>query len=332
MSNLSYLQQARDELQRQVDAGLILGGVFMSNDGTPPVACGQQRLLPTPAPMTIHSRFDMASTGKTFTASCLAQLVADGRLDPDAPFTRYLPEHRLGAACDITVRDLAMHVSGFDNSKPYQAGSYAELKRRLMNFMPVRPRRTAFEYSCGNFILLGVIVEEVSGMRLEDFARQRLWEPLHLTRTQWNAPGFGPDEVEHWYERRTPGSHNDFVCFDCNEPLGSGSDFSTIDDIMRFLDDIARRRTFAPAAYDLISTCGITINNTRRSFGWDMTPGKTPANLSPNCMVHSGWTGQTICVDPSCGFAAAVLTSRLGDWTEAYNARNHLIEILASGR
>ena len=60
--------------------------------------------------MTVRSRFDMASTGKTFTASCLALLVCDGLLDPDAPFTRYLPEHQLGHDCDITVRDLSVRT------------------------------------------------------------------------------------------------------------------------------------------------------------------------------------------------------------------------------
>ena len=329
MPSEKNLALATAELQRQVDAGLILGGVFMTNDGTPPVACGQQRLLPSPAPMTVRSRFDMASTGKTFTASCLALLVCDGLLDPDAPFTRYLPEHQLGHDCDITVRDLAMHVSGFSNDKPYRANSYDELRRRIMRFMPVRPRHTAFEYSCGNFILLGLIVEAVSGRRLEDFARERLWQPLGMTRTQWTAPGFGPDEVEHWFDRRPAGSHNDFVCFDCNEPLGSGSDFSTIDDSLRFLDDLAHRRLFPSAYYALLSPCGVTLDTgVRRSFGWDMTPAKQPHTLSPNCLIHSGWTGQTICVDPSLGKAAAVLTSRLGDWTEAYHGRLRVIDLL----
>lgn len=87
--------------------------------------------------MTVHSRFDIASVGKVFTAACCALLAADGELEPDAPFTRYLPEHVLGKSCNITVRDLAMHAGGFDNSKPYDSADVEIFNRELFGKRPV---------------------------------------------------------------------------------------------------------------------------------------------------------------------------------------------------
>ena len=111
------LERAKAEAQRQIDSGLIQGAVFVATD-IPVTALGLQCVKPEKKPMSVNSRFDMASVGKTFTAALCALLVCDGKLNPDDPFTKYLPEHVLGKDCDITVRDLAMHVGGFDNAKP----------------------------------------------------------------------------------------------------------------------------------------------------------------------------------------------------------------------
>ena len=59
-----------------------------------------------------------------------------------------------------------------------------------------------------------------------------------------------------------------------------------------------------------------------------MTDTKRPKGLSRRTIFHSGWTGQTICVDPENDFAAVVLTSRMGDWQAACDGRNRMIEAL----
>jgi CubicO group peptidase (beta-lactamase class C family) len=325
----SNVEAARREAQRQADAGLIQGGVVASTRTNEIIVVGRQCVKPAARPMTEHSRFDIASVGKVFTTACLARLIIEGQVDPDAPFTRYIPEHILGEACDITVRDLAMHVGGFDNSKPYASADVAVFDRELFNKRPIRPRLEAFEYACSNFILLGKIVNRLSGLDLDTFARRHLWGPLGMTETTWNAPGEGPHEVEHWIPNRPAGQHNDDVCFLAPFPLGSGSCFSTIRDMLRFAGDLLERRTFPQTYYDLIFTCGFEKQGDRRSFGWDMTDAKRPQGLSRRTIFHSGWTGQTLCVDPENDFAAVVLTSRTtDDWQAGFDGRNRVIEAL----
>lgn len=321
-------EAARNAAQAQVDSGLIQGGVIASTLSDDIILVGRQCVKPVSRPMTEESRFDMASVGKVFTTACIVRLIIEGQVDPDVPFTRYIPEHVLGEACEITVRDLAMHVSGFDNSKPYNSFIPEVFDRELFNKRPVRPRLEAFEYACSNFITLGKIVNRISGLDLDAFARRHVWGPLGMTATTWHAPGAGPHEVEHWDPNRPAGQHNDDDCFKAPFPLGSGSCFSTIKDMMRFARDVLERRAFPREYYDLIFTCAFEKQGARRSFGWDMTDTKRPKGLSRRTIFHSGWTGQTICVDPENDFAAVVLTSRMGDWQAAYDGRNRMIEAL----
>lgn len=318
----------QQEIQQQIDSGLIQGAVCVSNRDHSVIVSGKQCVHPVEKPMTAESRFDIASVGKLFTASCCALLILNEKLNPDAPFTDYLPEHVLGKACDITVRDLAAHASGFDNSKPYDTPDVDVFRRELFRKRPVRPRQVAFEYSCTNFILLGMIMERITGNDLDTLARKLIWEPLGMKRTRWTAPGDGPDEVEHWFPNHPAGQHNDPVCFKCPFPLGSGSCFSTAGDMLMFAEDILNRRQFPQRYYELLLTCCFEKDGVRRSFGWEMTEKKRPEGLSPHTVFHTGWTGQTICIDPENDFAAIVLTSRTGNHEEARAGRARIIENL----
>ena len=322
---------AGKEALKQIGDGLIQGAVFGSVGGSLS-AVGFQCVNPHKIPMTEQSRFDIASVGKIFTAACCSLLAAEGKLDPDAPFTEYLPEHILGKSCKIPVRDLAMHVGGFDNSKPYNSPDRSVFLRELFRKCPVRPPRAEFEYSCFGFILLGIIAERLSGMNLDDLARTRIWRPLGMNRTQWTAPGNGPHEVEHWFPNREPGQHNDYVCFNCGFPIGSGSCFSTAGDLLLFARDMLEHSHFPEQYYELQTSCGFEQNGIRRSFGWDMSDAHRPAHFSGKTFYHSGYTGQSICIDPENGFAAVVLTSRTGDWNAAYAGRNRILEKLAQTR
>lgn len=129
------------ELRRQIAEGLMAGCVC-GTVGGPLYAAGERTRHPVSTPMEEDCIFDLASVGKTFTAGLCALLAADGRLDPDAPFTHYLPEHVLAKGnCTITVRDLATHTGGFDNSKPYIVADRKTFDRELYAKRPVRRRR-----------------------------------------------------------------------------------------------------------------------------------------------------------------------------------------------
>lgn len=320
----------RSEVQRQIRSGLIRGASWCCGNSEKifrPAAEGEAQWKNVSVPVRVESRFDLASVTKTFTAAACALLAAEGKLNPDAPFTEYFPEHRLGTSCDITVRDLAMHVGGYDNSKPYQSRDMNTFMTEICAKMPVRRRLEAFEYSCYNYILLGKIVERVSGKRLDEFCRERIFVPFQMSDTQWGPLACGKNVTEiAWAERI--GAVSDETANFCPFPIGNAGIFATVSDLARYAQGFLARRLFPSSFYDLIFTCGYEKNGTRRSFGWDMSSEHRPEGFSDAAIYHSGFTGQTLWLDPKQNFFAVVLTSRTGDWGEAVSGRMRIASLL----
>ena len=320
---------AQRELERQVSTGLIAGGVCAVTGGPLHVA-GKMRWTPVDVPMRPDALFDLASAGKPFTAALCALLVAEGRLDPDAPFTDYLPEHVLAKEKHgITVRDLAMHTGGFDNSKPYIVSDPVEFNHRLYLKRPVRPRGEKYDYACSNMIYLGRIIENLTGEDLETAAIRRLWGPLGMRDTFWhNIPG-NVRAVESAQNGYPPiGFKGDEQARAYPAAMGNGAAFSCAADMLKFVDDLRTRRLFPAAYYDLMFACRYEKDGARRSFGWDMSAGRRPAGWSEKTICHGGFTGNTIAVDPENGYAGVVLTNRTGDRLEGYAGHARLLSLM----
>ena len=320
---------AQAELERQVTDGLMGGAVCGLAGGSLHVA-GKMRFNP-PVPMRPDALFDLASAAKPFTAGLCALLAAEGRLDPDAPFTDYLPEHCLAKEKHgITVRDLATHTGGFDNSKPYIVSNPLEFDRLLYLKRPVCPRGESFCYACSNMIYLGRIVEHITGMDLESAAVRMLWGPLGMRETVWhNIPGHA-HAVESLQNGHPPvGVKGDEQARAYPRALGNGAAFSCAADMLLFVDDLRTRRTFPKAYYDLLFTCCYEKGDVRRSFGWDMGEAHRPDGWSRATIAHGGFTGNTIAVDPANGWAGVMLTNRTGDRLAAYAGHRRILGLLS---
>ena len=340
--NLSpKIARAKAEVQLQLDYHLIGGCVFCSTEHPEPVPMGTRLHAPErKEPMPANALFDMMSVTKTIVATAAAQLVAEGKLDPDAPFTKYLPEHVLGPNCDITVRDLATHSGGFDNDRAY-FGKKQSFVQDLMQKRPTWKRGERFHYACYNLILIGHILEHLEGKRLDAICKERIFDPLGMADTRW-WPVVGPDRARTVQIMRNPnfiGTCQDGLCQRYKKPQGNAGVFSTAADMLKFVTDILHRKTFKKEVYDLLYTPTFDNATGRRSWGWDMGPKARPAGWSAASIFHSGFSGQTIAIDPggsrSCatanpdaGFAGVVLTSRTAEHGTGIICRKRVLSIL----
>lgn len=333
----------RTALNGYVASGLF-GGIVCTSTAGAVYAGGKQTLAADSPAMTALSLFDLASIGKTQTAALCALLYAQGRLDVDAPFTEYVTEHVLAKEnCTITVRDLATHSGGFDNSKPYEVADTDEFFARLYAKRPVRARGDAYEYACSNYIYMGLVVEKITGQDLDTAAKQLLWGPLGMSSTTWNTVVGNPNAVEYIASTyggptRRIGEHNDLTCYYAPRPTGNGSNFSTAPDMQLFVADMLSRQTFPKAYYDLQFTESFNKGGYRRSFGWDMTGAHstfsswTSTRFSDSAICHTGWTGGAIAVDPANNFAGVVMASQKAGKEATMGPRMRLLDLMAFGR
>ena len=134
--------------------------------------------------------YQIASCTKAFTATAAAILATEGKLDFDTPVIEYLPGFRLNdeyATAHLTVRDFLSHRSGLPRHEYawYGTGfSQQQLMRNLKGLPLNAPVRYRFQYSNFNYLIVGCLIEAVSGMKFEDFLADKLLKPLGMTRSR----------------------------------------------------------------------------------------------------------------------------------------------------
>jgi CubicO group peptidase (beta-lactamase class C family) len=145
------------------------------------------------------------STGKSFTALAVMQLVEAGKIDLDAPVQSYLPWFRVAdvdASERITVRQLLNQVSGLPQSIGQKQLANTDVSdsaiennvRALANIELIAPPGERYEYSNANYVTLGMIVQAVSGQSYETYIKEHIFQPLDMqnsfaSKTEAQADG-----------------------------------------------------------------------------------------------------------------------------------------------
>jgi D-alanyl-D-alanine carboxypeptidase len=201
-SHASHLDAA---VNRVVSAG-VPGTLVLVRDGdhTQTAAAG---LADVGARRKLRSedRFRVGSVTKTFVATIVLELAAENRLRLDDPIARWLPD-LLPDGGRITIRDLLAHRSGLadvaDDPAVLNGARSDWSPRRLVALMARQPRIAApggaFHYSSTNYLVLGLLVERVTGRSLAAELRQRIVEPLRLADTTYQPGRLGGRHV-HGY-------------------------------------------------------------------------------------------------------------------------------------
>lgn len=349
--------QIRDGLLTCAACGSADGVIFCRGNRLPQVlrsdastsgdAASEALNSESSSPVGATSIFEIASLSKLFTATLAAILAAEGKIDVDAPFVKYLPDHALAkSGTDITVRDLATHTSGFDDSWMCNHGIYtetfpfacdADYRRSFLQALPTAKRGERYCYACHNFILLGWIVNHVTGLDLDAAARRYIWGPLAMHDTSWTQCVDLARCVQIYTHGPRPlGTKGDENARGLHQPIGNAGVFSTLNDLCRFAADLRDRRAFGKFVYDLLFTPTAVYPNGRRSFGFNMSLDGLPPGWSERTIFHTGYTGQLLAVDPESGKAGVVLTNLIPSdparRRPAYGVRRQLLSLVCTPR
>ncbi|NUT35319.1 MAG: beta-lactamase family protein [Hamadaea sp.] len=173
---------------KELDIAGVAVGVWA--DGREAYACHGVTSIANPLPVDRHTLFHISSVSKTFTATAMMRLVAQGRVDLDAPVCRYLPDLTLSdedAATQITVLQLLNHTAGLDWNLITDLGdgddALAAFVARLGELPRIAPPGVRASYSQAGYNLAGRIIEKVTGETYERAVTGLVLTPVGLTDT-----------------------------------------------------------------------------------------------------------------------------------------------------
>ncbi|WP_309113563.1 serine hydrolase domain-containing protein [Saccharothrix sp.] len=208
-------------------------------------------------PVPPDGRFRVGSITKTFVSTVVLQLVGEGRVALDEPVGTYLP----GLVPDgITVRHVLQHTSGLHNYTESVALDPAGFERiRFKHWEPRElvalatakpldfPPGTSWNYSNTNYVVAGLLIEEVTGRPYGEAVEKRILRPLGLRSTSVPGDRVGiPGPHAHGYYR-VDGKDVDVTRLNPSVAYAAGEMISTTADLDRFVDALLDGRVLAPA-------------------------------------------------------------------------------------
>jgi len=295
-------------------------------------------------PMSTNTRFDLASVTKVMATTFAVMLLADqDLLDLDAPIFTYLEDFRGREKDRITIRHLLTHRSGLQQWQPiyYQASNAQESYEVIRNLPLEWKVGEDYHYSDLGFMLLGMIVEEITGDRLDHYLADQLYSPLGLTST-----GFMPKQpndkakesvrsasTSHGnpYEYRmvhdldfgyeysgNPNEWNDWRLYTLSGEVNDGNShhafsgvaghaglFSDAKDLNSLLNLLIHKGIYDGKRYLNTETVEMFWNPQQEPLGWQKSEISNTVIYS-----HSGFTGTVVASAPRERLSIVLLTNR----------------------
>jgi CubicO group peptidase (beta-lactamase class C family) len=275
--------------------------------------------------------YQIGSLTKQVTALATLMLVGEGKLRLDTTLGAMLPGFPPQAQ-GITVEQLLGHTSGLVNyvnlpdwasvwNKEFQPDQLIDLFRRR----PLAsPPGSEFEYNNSGYVVLGRMIELVSGQRYADFVRTRIFEPLGMAHSSYNDwPGILHGRVPG-YTKAATGWQNVRSPLHPSQLYAAGALLSTADDLARLQDAVADGRLVAPALVERMTSRGAFNDGLRTGygFGWSVS-----YQRGRKVLEHGGANNGFYCAVawlPDDEVWAVAMTNRYGF---ADRARELLVEV-----
>jgi CubicO group peptidase (beta-lactamase class C family) len=339
-----------DALDAAVDQGLFPGAVLFVRLRGRLVhhrAYGQAALHPFRAAATLDTIYDLASLTKPLaTATAVLCLVADGRMHVNDVVEARLEELRGTEVGGSTIAHLLSHSSGLPWWRPYYQ-RIAEKDRTAPGFLGSErakawvltelgceklesPPGARSVYSDLGFMLLGMIVERLTGQTAPAYCLERIYTPAGATPLYYyrrdGSPSWGmvsreavaPTEQDPWRGRLLHGEVHDENAYALGGIAGHSGLFGTAQAVAAVAG--AWHRAYhgrsSPLPPDLVRqfvTRRQQIPGTSWALGWDTpsTPSSSGSKFSPRSFGHLGFTGTSLWIDPERELEVVLLTNRV---------------------
>jgi len=279
-------------------------------------------------PVPLNAIYDLASITKVVATTTAAMLlVQEGKLDLDARVQDYLPEFTGAGKDSVTVRHLLVHASGLPPFKRYflENLSPGEIIRRILQEPLEYSPGTDTRYSDLGMILMGKIIEKLSGTTLDRFCRERIFAPLGMDETFFKPAEslydrIPPTEDDPWRGRVVHGVVHDENAFALGGVAGHAGLFSSAHDLAIFAQMLLnggaydRTRLLQPEIIAQFTRRQNLVPGSDRALGWDTRSAEGSSSghfMSMRAFGHTGFTGTSIWIDPEKRLFVILLTNRV---------------------
>jgi CubicO group peptidase (beta-lactamase class C family) len=307
------------------------------------------RLLPDLPRMNVQTLFDMASLTKVIgTTTSIMWLVDKGLIDVNDPVAKYIPAFNTTSKNAVTIRNLLTHTAGLYEWYPL---FYISSKRKdtynVIDTIPLKyPVGMQRRYSDLGFMLLGEIIEKVSGLSLDAFEKKNIFNPLGMTHTTYNPlqhgstgniaatslgnpyetrmlydsslgftiKGIDPGSWSGWRKYVVKGEVNDGNAWYASEGIsGHAGLFSTVDDIQKLVNMLVNKGKLNGKQFISASVIDsfFVPDRFHNGLGWMMDSSNSFMHEGPaGTFGHTGFTGTSIAVVPQYHLSVILLINR----------------------
>jgi CubicO group peptidase (beta-lactamase class C family) len=280
-------------------------------------------------PARTDTIYDLASLSKLFTSIVAVQQLEAGRIALDTPVAHYLPEFAINGKADITIEQLLTHTSGLiPDPIPSLWAGYPDIPSRekaILDTTPSAAPGTQYVYSDLNMLTMQLVLQQVTGKKLDELVRTGITEPLHMVDTGYNPPASKLSRIAATeYEVSPPrgmvrGSVHDENAWAMGGVAGHAGVFSTADDLAVLAQAILNGGVYR--GHRILSEHGVHLMqvNFNQKFpddshglGFELDQIWYMGGLSgPDTMGHTGFTGTSLVIDPRSRSFAILLTNRV---------------------
>lgn len=247
LSKISFSQNKAEKiddlLKRYNEYGLFNGSALVAENGKVIFKSGYGFAnMEWKVPNTPDTKFRIGSISKQFTATIIMQLVEEGKIKLDGKLTDYLPNYRKDTGDKVTIHELLNHTSGIlsytsmpnvwsDSLRNHYDQDYM-IKHFHSGDLQFEPG-TQYTYNNTGYYLLGVIAEKVTGKKLGQLLKERIFAPLEMTNTASEDDEIVIDKKASGYLKFGKSYRLDPYFYMPNV-LGAGQMYSTVEDMVKW--------------------------------------------------------------------------------------------------
>lgn len=321
ISEATLLRQVKAYVGQLVAEEKFSGALLIAKEGKPLLkqAFGLASIA-YGAPNRIDTKFNLGSMNKMFTAVAIAQLAEAGKLAYDDPIAAHLLDYPNQRVADmVTIHHLLTHTSGLNDyfNDKFDQASRARF-RTVRDFFPLfvdDPLQfepgSQWSYSNSNFIVLGAIIEAVSGQDYFDYVRQHIYAPAGMINSDAYAMDRETPNLAMGYTRNpgeTEWRNNLYEHVIRGGPAGGG--FSTVEDLLRFAQALTEHQLLSSEATTLLTTGKVKLpgrDNAEYGYGFLVETVNGHRRFGHN----GGFTGinSELHIYPDLGYVVVVMSN-----------------------